>query len=161
MLGFSTKDVVKMFTYYKEKGSIPADSDVEAIVNDMKPWYDNYCFAKESYGKTTMYNSNMVLYFMDKYLNNGKPLNARNRHEGSQRPLSPRELAKSVKEQLKADKGSGFFKDKKKKSFNPNFDNDNHNRKNRYNSGDKNERGGRGNQGRGNQGRNEGRGRRR
>ena len=37
----------------------------------MEPWYDNYCFAKESYGKTTMYNSNMVLYFMDKYLNNG------------------------------------------------------------------------------------------
>ena len=34
-------------------------------------------------------------------------------------------------------------------------------RKNRYNSGDKNGRGGRGNQGRGNQGRNEGRGRRR
>ena len=59
------------------------------------------------------------------------------------------------------DQGAGFFKDKKKKSFNPNFDNDNHNRKNRYNSGDKNERGGRGNQGRGNQGRNEGRGRRR
>ena len=45
--------------------------------------------------------------------------------------------------------------------LNPNFDNDNHNRKNRYNSGDKNNRGGRENQGRGNQGRNEGRGRRR
>lgn len=49
------------------------------------------------------------------------------------------------------------IKDKKKKSFNPNFDDNNHNRKNRYNSGDRNERGG----GRGNQGRNEGRGRRR
>ena len=25
---------------------IRLDSDIEAIVNDMKPWYDNYCFAK-------------------------------------------------------------------------------------------------------------------
>ena len=71
---------------------------------------------------------NVGCYDEDKYLNNGKPLNARNHHEGSQRPLSPRELAKSVKEQLKADKGSGFFKDKKKKSFNPNFDAENHRR---------------------------------
>lgn len=71
---------------------------------------------------------NVGCYDEDKYLNNGKPLNARNHHEGSQRPLSPRELAKSVKEQLKAEKGSGFFKDKKKKSFNPNFDEGNHRR---------------------------------
>lgn len=71
---------------------------------------------------------NVGCYDEDKYLNNGKPLNARNRHDGSQRPLSPRELAKSVKEQLKAEKGSGFFKDKKKKSFNPNFDEGNHRR---------------------------------
>lgn len=71
---------------------------------------------------------NVGCYDEDKYLNNGKPLNVRNRNDGSQRPLSPRELAKSVKEQLKADKGSGFFKDKKKKSFNPNFDEGNHRR---------------------------------
>lgn len=37
----------------------------------MKPWYDNYCFAKQSYGRTTMYNSNMVLYFVDNYIRNG------------------------------------------------------------------------------------------
>lgn len=71
---------------------------------------------------------NVGCYDEDKYLNNGKPLNARNHNDGSQRPLSPRELAKSVKEQLKAEKGSGFFKDKKKKSFNPNFDEGNHRR---------------------------------
>ena len=71
---------------------------------------------------------NVGCYDEDKYLNNGKPLNARNRNDGSQRPFSPRELAKSVKEQLKAEKGSGFFKDKKKKSFNPNFDEGNHRR---------------------------------
>ena len=37
----------------------------------MKPWYDNYCFAEQSYGSTTMYNSNMVLYFVDNYIRNG------------------------------------------------------------------------------------------
>ena len=51
MLGFSTTDVVEMFTYYKEHGSIPVDSDIDAIVNDMKPWYDNYCFAKQALKK--------------------------------------------------------------------------------------------------------------
>lgn len=88
---------------------------------------------------------NVGCYDEDKYLNNGKPLNARNRNDGSQRSLSPRELAKSVKEQLKADKGSGFFKDKKKKSFNPNFDEGNHRRgdvsQNRGNGNKKHEKG--------------------
>ena len=41
-------DVIEMFSYYKEHGCIPADSDIDAIVNDMKPWYDNYCFAEEA-----------------------------------------------------------------------------------------------------------------
>ena len=35
----------------------------------MQPYYDNYCFAEECYGQTTMYNSNMVLYFIDQYRN--------------------------------------------------------------------------------------------
>lgn len=46
MLGFSTEDVRDIFTYYKNRGEIPADSDIEAIIQDMKPWYDNYCFSK-------------------------------------------------------------------------------------------------------------------
>ncbi len=72
MLGFSTKDVVDMFTYYKEKGAIPADSDVEAIVNDMKPWYDNYCFAKEALKKSIrMFNCDMVLYYLRNYMDYG------------------------------------------------------------------------------------------
>ena len=73
MLGFSTKDVVEMFTYYKEMGSIPADSDVEAIVNDMKPWYDNYCFAKQALRKNVrMFNCDMVLYYLRNYMDYGQ-----------------------------------------------------------------------------------------
>lgn len=72
MLGFSTTDVVEMFTYYKEHGSIPADSDIDAIVNNMKPWYDNYCFAKQALKKKTrMFNCDMVLYYLCNYMDNG------------------------------------------------------------------------------------------
>lgn len=74
MLGFSTTDVVEMFTYYKEHGSIPADSDIDAIVNDMKPWYDNYCFAKQVLKKKTrMFNCDMVLYYLRNYMDAGCP----------------------------------------------------------------------------------------
>ena len=72
MLGFSTKDVVEMFTYYKNHGQIPADSDVNAIVEDMKPWYDNYCFAEEALQKSTrMFNCDMVLYYLRNYMDYG------------------------------------------------------------------------------------------
>ena len=74
MLGFSTTDVVEMFTYYKKHGSIPADSDIDAIVNDMKPWYDNYCFAEEALKKKTrMFNCDMVLYYLRNYMDAGCP----------------------------------------------------------------------------------------
>lgn len=74
MLGFSTTDVVEMFTYYKEHGSIPVDSDIDAIVNGMKPWYDNYCFAKQALKKKTrMFNCDMVLYYLRNYMDAGCP----------------------------------------------------------------------------------------
>ena len=74
MLGFPTTDVVEMFPYYKEHGSIPADSDIDAIVNDMKPWYDNYCFAKQALKKKTrMFNCDMVLYYLRNYMDAGCP----------------------------------------------------------------------------------------
>lgn len=73
MLGFSTKDVVDMFTYYKEYGQIPADSDINAIVEDMKPWYDNYCFAEDALQKNTrMFNCDMVLYYLRNYMDYGR-----------------------------------------------------------------------------------------
>ena len=72
MLGFSTKDVVEMFTYYKEQCQIPADSDINAIVEDMKPWYDNYCFAKHEHGKgESVFNCAMVFYYLLNYMDYG------------------------------------------------------------------------------------------
>ena len=70
MLGFSTKDVREMFTYYKGVGMLPADSDVEAMIEEMRPWYDNYCFAKECLGDgNTVFNCDMVLYYLRNYVN--------------------------------------------------------------------------------------------
>ena len=73
MLGFSTEDVREMFTYYKNVGRIPADSDVEAIIQEMKPWYDNYCFSKQALDtQSKMFNCDMVLYFLRNYMSSGE-----------------------------------------------------------------------------------------
>ena len=69
MLGFSTEDVRQMFTYYKEAGQLPADCDIEAMIAEMKPWYDNYCFAKECLeSNIRVFNCDMVLYYLRNYI---------------------------------------------------------------------------------------------
>ena len=69
MLGFSTEDVREMFTYYKEVGMLPADCDIEAMITEMKPWYDNYCFAKECLeNDVRVFNCDMVLYYLRNYV---------------------------------------------------------------------------------------------
>ena len=69
MLGFSTKDVREMFTYYKGVGMLPSDCDIEAMIEEMRPWYDNYCFAKECLGDgNTVFNCDMVLYYLRNYV---------------------------------------------------------------------------------------------
>ena len=74
MLGFSTEDVRTMFTYYKEVGRLPADCDVEAMISDMKPWYDNYCFAEECLkSDVRVFNCDMVLYYLSHYADSGCP----------------------------------------------------------------------------------------
>ena len=69
MLGFSTEDVRQMFTYYKEAGQLPAGCDIEAMIAEMKPWYDNYCFAKECLeSDIRVFNCDMVLYYIRNYI---------------------------------------------------------------------------------------------
>lgn len=73
MLGFSTEDVRDMFTYYKDNGKIRPDSDIEAIINDMKPWYDNYCFSEDAlFSQSRVFNCDMVLYYLRNYMNRGE-----------------------------------------------------------------------------------------
>lgn len=70
MVGFSESELFDMLSYYQSEGML-ADS-IEDLVRMMKPWYDNYCFAKECIGQT-MYNSDMVLYFLNNYLQKKRP----------------------------------------------------------------------------------------
>lgn len=73
MLGFSTEDVREMFTYYKQCGKLPADSDVEDMIAEMKPWYDNYCFAEECLSSNVrVFNCDMVLYYLRHYIDTGR-----------------------------------------------------------------------------------------
>ena len=72
MLGFSTEDVRAMLLYYKEVGMLPAESDVEVMLTEMKPWYDNYCFAKECLKQDArVFNCDMVLYYLRQYMDSG------------------------------------------------------------------------------------------
>ena len=64
MLGFSESDVRTMFQYYKDYGKLRADADIEAMLTEMKPWYNNYCFAKEYIDEERLYNCDMVLYYL-------------------------------------------------------------------------------------------------
>ena len=68
MVGFTEEEVREMLTYYSQHYEF--HHTVDELIETMKPYYDNYCFAKKAYGETTMYNSNMVLSFMYKYLDN-------------------------------------------------------------------------------------------
>lgn len=69
LMGFNEKEVRQMLDYYRTTCEFHHTTD--ELIGGMKPWYDNYCFSLKSYGRTTMYNSCMVLYFVDNYIRNG------------------------------------------------------------------------------------------
>ena len=73
MLGFSEDDVRQMIRYYKEVGAIKPEVSEDSIIADIKPWYDNYCFAKDSFGREpSMFNSDMVCYYMSTLVDTGR-----------------------------------------------------------------------------------------
>jgi hypothetical protein len=49
MLGFDEEDVHTMFRYYQEQGKL--QGDVDQMIEEMRPWYDNYCFAEHCLGR--------------------------------------------------------------------------------------------------------------
>ena len=73
MLGFSQEEVRNMFTYYKEVGGIPATSDIEVMIDEMKPWYDNYCFSEDALRtQSKVFNCDMVIYYLRNYMDRGE-----------------------------------------------------------------------------------------
>ena len=73
-------------------------------------------YAPKGYG-------NVGCYDEEKYLNDGKPLNGKS--------ANIRDVVAAARAELHETKakGAGFFKNKKKKSFNPNFDSNNRNKR--------------------------------
>ena len=69
MLGFSEEEVRLMFGYYSEAGLLKGDTD--AMLQEMKPWYDNYCFAEDGLGQSRVFNPNMVLYYLSTQIAEG------------------------------------------------------------------------------------------
>jgi len=71
MIGFDETEVREMLRYYQQNGKLVGD--VEAMITEMKPWYDNYCFAKESLERDPkMFNCDMVFYYLRHYITLGK-----------------------------------------------------------------------------------------
>lgn len=68
MMGFSETDVRQMFGYYQKMGML--EGDIDAMIEEMRPWYNNYCFAKASL-KTDpkMFNCDMTLYYLRNRVN--------------------------------------------------------------------------------------------
>ena len=67
--GFTDTEVRTMLEYYRDRGALTMD--VEEMIADMKPWYDNYHFSKECLNES-MYNSDMTLYYINSCLKQGR-----------------------------------------------------------------------------------------
>jgi len=71
MLGFSEAEVRELIGYYRSVGAVSQTAD--ELIDDMRPWYDNYCFAEESLSTDPkMFNSDMVLYYLNAVIKSGK-----------------------------------------------------------------------------------------
>ena len=66
MVGFTEQEVRDMLDYYRQYYTFNHTTD--ELIEVMKPWYDNYCFAPECLDESPLYNSDMVLYFVDNYI---------------------------------------------------------------------------------------------
>lgn len=72
IVGFSTDEMRTMISYYKEAGTLPEDTTVDGLMEEMRPWYDNYCFSSRKLDER-MFNSDMALYFLNSYLQQQLP----------------------------------------------------------------------------------------
>ncbi len=66
MVGFTEEEVREMLAYYASV--LPFRHSVDELIEVMKPWYGNYCFDNSECGMATIYNSAMVLNFVDNYI---------------------------------------------------------------------------------------------
>ena len=72
MLGFEEAEVLRLYRDFKGAGEFTEGEPAE-IVRSFKPWYDGYCFSKETVGKESVYNADMVLYHLKSMVTKGRP----------------------------------------------------------------------------------------
>lgn len=63
MMGFNESEVWEMFRYYQQNKKLTGN--IESMINEMKPWYDNYCFARMSLNEDRIFNCDMTLYYLN------------------------------------------------------------------------------------------------
>lgn len=66
MMGFNETEVREMFGFFQQNKMLTGD--IEAMISEMKPWYNNYCFARRSLGEDRIFNCDMTLYYLNNQL---------------------------------------------------------------------------------------------
>ena len=72
VIGFSEQEIRAMVDYYRGEGALPAGITTDELLDEMRPWYDNYCFS-EDVPEEHVFNSDMSLYFLNSYLLSHRP----------------------------------------------------------------------------------------
>ena len=67
MVGFTETEVRRMLEYYRDATGI-FHHTVDELLEIMRPWYDNNCFSSACVNEQHMFNSDMTLYFIKKYI---------------------------------------------------------------------------------------------
>ncbi|MCC8112502.1 MAG: ATP-binding protein [Bacteroidales bacterium] len=71
-IGVTETELRKMLEYYRAEGQITRS--VDEIITEIKPWYDNFCFADDSYDtEPTIYNTDMVLRYLKELIHEKRP----------------------------------------------------------------------------------------
>ena len=70
MMGFDETEVREMFRYYQDNGMLTGD--IETMIQEMKPWYNNYCFARMSLKDDRVFNCDMTLYYLGNQVQKGR-----------------------------------------------------------------------------------------
>lgn len=67
LVGFSETEVRTMLEYYRDASGV-FNHSVDELIDIMRPWYNNNCFSDRCLDKQRMFNSDMVLSFLMKYI---------------------------------------------------------------------------------------------
>ncbi len=67
MVGFTEDEVRALLTYYRDATGVFKHS-IDELIEVMKPWYNNNCFSLGSLNDQKMFNSDMTLFFLKRYV---------------------------------------------------------------------------------------------